>query len=267
MMTVLIRMLVVAAAGFAAAAPAMADELSTSIMRPTAIDPFTGIAAGKFPGGEGPTSYYFAVDLRSGSLVTQLQIVGRSNTPKKLTFELLSASARVADYSFIMADSEAKKDGTKTYAIDSAGRYVIRLIVDGKETNSFCVMMGGSALPEAKSPGCPSTAAVSVPVKQVEVASTPIRQMQMTAPGLESPAGLTPPTNVEVIVSKCEERLRVGSDFLFDFDRAKLRPEADPALQEITHRVAAAGKTVLIEGHTDAKGTDAYNQGLSERRA
>jgi hypothetical protein len=33
---------------------------------------------------------------------------------------------------------------------------------------------------------------------------------------------------VEVIVSKCEERLRVGSDFLFDFDRAELRLEAAP---------------------------------------
>jgi outer membrane protein OmpA-like peptidoglycan-associated protein len=72
---------------------------------------------------------------------------------------------------------------------------------------------------------------------------------------------------VEVIVSKCEERLRVGSDFLFDFNRAELRAEAAPALAELAHRVIDANKAVLIEGHTDAIGTDAYNQGLSERRA
>jgi len=72
---------------------------------------------------------------------------------------------------------------------------------------------------------------------------------------------------VEVITTKCEERLRVGSDFLFDFDRAELRSEAEPALAELARRVAEANKMVIIEGHTDAKGTDSYNQSLSERRA
>jgi outer membrane protein OmpA-like peptidoglycan-associated protein len=72
---------------------------------------------------------------------------------------------------------------------------------------------------------------------------------------------------VEVIVSKCEERLRVGSDFLFDFDRAELRPQAAPALAELAQHIAAANKAVMIEGHTDAIGTESYNQTLSERRA
>jgi outer membrane protein OmpA-like peptidoglycan-associated protein len=72
---------------------------------------------------------------------------------------------------------------------------------------------------------------------------------------------------VEVITSKCEERLRVGSDFLFDFDRAELHSEAEPALAELARRVAQANKMAMIEGHTDAKGTDSYNQTLSERRA
>ena len=70
-----------------------------------------------------------------------------------------------------------------------------------------------------------------------------------------------------MIVSKCEERLRVGADFLFDFDRAELRPEGDAALAQVAARIGAAKKAVLIEGHTDAKGTESYNQGLSERRA
>jgi outer membrane protein OmpA-like peptidoglycan-associated protein len=36
---------------------------------------------------------------------------------------------------------------------------------------------------------------------------------------------------------------------------------------EIARHVAAANKAVMIEGHTDGKGSDGYNQGLSERRA
>jgi outer membrane protein OmpA-like peptidoglycan-associated protein len=70
-----------------------------------------------------------------------------------------------------------------------------------------------------------------------------------------------------VIVSRCEERLRVGSDFLFDFDRAEIRHEADAAMAEVAARIHAAKKAVLIEGHTDGKGTESYNQTLSERRA
>jgi hypothetical protein len=70
-----------------------------------------------------------------------------------------------------------------------------------------------------------------------------------------------------VIKSQCEERLRVGSDFLFDFDRADVRPEADDALAEVAQRIEAAQKRVVVEGHTDGKGTDGYNQALSERRA
>ena len=124
------------------------------------------MVAGDFPGGSGATSYYLAIDLKPGSLMTQLQVTGRPNTPKRIDFELLDANARVAASAFLMAESEAKRDLTKAYAIDSAGRYVIRLIVDGKETNAFCVLMGGTALPEARSPGCPvKAAAVPAPLR------------------------------------------------------------------------------------------------------
>ncbi|MDP9137549.1 MAG: OmpA family protein, partial [Pseudomonadota bacterium] len=75
------------------------------------------------------------------------------------------------------------------------------------------------------------------------------------------------PEPVEVITSECEERLRVGSDFLFDFDRAEIRPEAHRALTTVAAHIKAAQKAVMIEGHTDSKGTESYNQHLSERRA
>jgi outer membrane protein OmpA-like peptidoglycan-associated protein len=46
-----------------------------------------------------------------------------------------------------------------------------------------------------------------------------------------------------------------------------VRPEADPALAELSQRIAAAHKLAMVEGHTDAIATDSYNQRLSERRA
>lgn len=69
--------------------------------------------------------------------------------------------------------------------------------------------------------------------------------------------------------SRNELVFELGADVLFDFDRAELRPEADPVLRTLLARVRAElpRARFLVEGHTDAKGEEAYNQKLSERRA
>jgi len=57
-------------------------------------------------------------------------------------------------------------------------------------------------------------------------------------------------------------------DVLFDFDKAAIRPTAEPALQDIARAIQAApAGRVAIEGHTDSKGTASYNQTLSVKRA
>jgi outer membrane protein OmpA-like peptidoglycan-associated protein len=54
----------------------------------------------------------------------------------------------------------------------------------------------------------------------------------------------------------------------FDFDRAALQPAALPVLDEAATQLAdAPAARVAVVGHTDAIGTDDYNQRLSERRA
>jgi OOP family OmpA-OmpF porin len=54
----------------------------------------------------------------------------------------------------------------------------------------------------------------------------------------------------------------------FDFDKYNIRPDAAVILDEAVSVLGAgSGPSVSIEGHTDWTGTDAYNQGLSERRA
>jgi outer membrane protein OmpA-like peptidoglycan-associated protein len=65
-----------------------------------------------------------------------------------------------------------------------------------------------------------------------------------------------------------ETRIELPADILFDFDNSAIRPTAAEALQQVAAilRERARG-TVRIEGHTDSKGTPAYNQKLSERRA
>ena len=57
-------------------------------------------------------------------------------------------------------------------------------------------------------------------------------------------------------------------DVLFDFDKADIRPAARPTLDKVAQLISAdKATTVAIEGHTDSKGDDAYNQRLSESRA
>ncbi len=60
----------------------------------------------------------------------------------------------------------------------------------------------------------------------------------------------------------------LASDVLFDFDKFTIKPEAATTLSKVAVLIREKARgDVLIEGHTDAKGTEAYNQVLSEKRA
>ena len=65
-----------------------------------------------------------------------------------------------------------------------------------------------------------------------------------------------------------EVRIELAADVLFDFDKADILLKAQDALKQVAGVIREKAKGVVhIEGHTDSKGTDAYNQKLSERRA
>lgn len=69
-------------------------------------------------------------------------------------------------------------------------------------------------------------------------------------------------------VTEREIRIDLSADVLFDFDRAELKPAAAGDLGKVAEVAAAnPGTPIQVEGHTDSKGVDAYNQRLSERRA
>jgi OOP family OmpA-OmpF porin len=54
----------------------------------------------------------------------------------------------------------------------------------------------------------------------------------------------------------------------FDFDKASIRPDARPVLDEAIRILRQEGTVAVVaEGHTDSIGSAAYNQALSERRA
>lgn len=72
------------------------------------------------------------------------------------------------------------------------------------------------------------------------------------------------------VVERVGEGIQVTFDsgLLFDFDSDVVRPEARTNLRNLAASLDKyPGSDLLIVGHTDSVGTDAYNLGLSERRA
>ena len=74
--------------------------------------------------------------------------------------------------------------------------------------------------------------------------------------------------DLQIKETDTEIRIELAADVLFDFDKADLRPSAEEALNRAATVIREkGGKSIRVEGHTDAKGSDAYNQQLSVRRA
>ena len=85
---------------------------------------------------------------------------------------------------------------------------------------------------------------------------------------VESMAGAVEDLKIEE--TETEVRIEMAADVLFDFDEADLLPKAEETLKKAADLVRERAKgtaTVRIEGHTDGKGSDTYNQRLSLRRA
>jgi outer membrane protein OmpA-like peptidoglycan-associated protein len=87
----------------------------------------------------------------------------------------------------------------------------------------------------------------------------------------QTPGDIQVPKGIQAIhaeQSACEQRLTTVADALFAFNRSTLSADAEQTLSVLGPQIAAAGKhPITIEGHTDAIGSDASNQTLSEARA
>jgi outer membrane protein OmpA-like peptidoglycan-associated protein len=68
--------------------------------------------------------------------------------------------------------------------------------------------------------------------------------------------------------SEGEINVRLTGDVLFDTNSAALRAESRTLLTELAQNFAQyPTNEIIVEGHTDATGTEQYNQRLSEQRA
>jgi len=99
-----------------------------------------------------------------------------------------------------------------------------------------------------------------VPVAAVEPEPAPVAAAPEPAPA---------PAPEPVVCKPTSETITVGAEKLFGFDKAALKDEGKAALDEAAAKIKANPeiKAVIVTGHTDRIGSEAYNQKLSERRA
>jgi outer membrane protein OmpA-like peptidoglycan-associated protein len=74
----------------------------------------------------------------------------------------------------------------------------------------------------------------------------------------------------ERIATIAPNRPKVDLDINFDYNSAALTPRIEPQLNNLGQALTSgelAGSVFMVGGHTDARGSDDYNQRLSERRA
>jgi outer membrane protein OmpA-like peptidoglycan-associated protein len=74
----------------------------------------------------------------------------------------------------------------------------------------------------------------------------------------------------EQMAAIAAKRPKVDLEINFDYNSAAVTPKAEPQLNSLGKALTSkelAGSVIMLGGHTDAKGSDDYNQGLSERRA
>ena len=115
---------------------------------------------------------------------------------------------------------------------------------------------GGAA---AKSSGRPP---IPVPPPKVEPAPAPVVAPAVPVAAPAAPKVAPPP-------APAPTQRTLAADALFDVDKAEIKPAGMEKIDKLAAELRGASKieSILIVGHTDSKGSEAYNQRLSERRA
>jgi outer membrane protein OmpA-like peptidoglycan-associated protein len=103
-------------------------------------------------------------------------------------------------------------------------------------------------------------------------ADTPQRTGQINLPDTlrNRTAGSLSPDERQRLAATADGRPEISISVNFDYNSDRLGSAAIPAVDEIGKALASpklSGGTFLVAGHTDGKGSDEYNQQLSERRA
>ena len=171
----------------------------------------------------------------------------------KLITQLLVTSMMAAALLPMTALAQNNDTRNQGYLVDSRGE----------------VVMSGSGLCWHTSDWTPARAvepcdALIRPV----AAATPTPSAAAVTPTPTPAPALSAPAPNAVALMPVPQKISLSSDALFSFDKFVLRPEGQAKLDDLVHQLdGAVYDSVLVTGHTDRLGSNAYNQKLSDRRA
>jgi OOP family OmpA-OmpF porin len=163
---------------------------------------------------------------------------------------------RLTDNISLRADARYRMDGnsTKAFGANDFGDAIISVGLN--------FALGQKAQPMPKSEPAPAPVAEPAPAPMPAPAPAPVVQPEPAA------AALTTPQAQQLDQAKSGDVVVILEGVNFEFDSARLRPDAITILDEAA-TVLSRRKDISVDvvGHTDSTGTKQYNQGLSERRA
>lgn len=174
---------------------------------------------------------------------------------RALLLAALATQAALAVPAFAVEPPNLAGTGNSGYVRDSSQRVV-------QSSAGDCWHTGTWTPADATIVGCDGVmakaAAVPAPTPPAEPPPPPPPPVTKPEPPLVVPPAPQP----------VSEKVTFDTDTFFDFDKAVLKQEGKNKLTELTTRISGMTVEVIVAvGHTDAIGTDAYNQKLSERRA
>ncbi len=134
-------------------------------------------------------------------------------------------------------------------------------------TNELC-WRDANWTPATADQACDGAIKPAAPMAAPAPAVAPPRAPAPAAAPAPAPVARPAPAPVPVPAKPVSEKVTFAADAFFDFDKSVLKPEAKAKLDDLVGKTSAVALEVIIAvGHTDAVGTDGYNQQLSVRRS
>ena len=183
----------------------------------------------------------------------------RNNTyPKVTTLEIVPvAVSQLEVVSTTSSSVETANQTTSTTQLQTETQTVPETKLEVESSNNTNVKVETSPTPTTK----------------VEVETQPVTPSKVeveTPPPTKITAATVEKTITELKAEKTKLGIKINlpENILFDFDKYHVRATAKPTLTKINQLLTYYGKSeILINGHTDSKGSDAYNEKLSQLRA
>ena len=165
------------------------------------------------------------------------------------------------DSPFVQYGGGVKYWVTDSFALKAEVRHAIKAHGGDNElfyTLGFTIPFGAKSAPVAAAKPEPKPAPVVAKAAPIDSDGDGVYDDKDKCPNT--------PKGTVVDADGCPKIIRLNVNFAFD--KSVVKPEFMPKIQEVADFMKQnPGYRVVLEGHTDSKGSDAYNMKLSDQRA